>query len=62
MNIPESAFRIRYGHYEFMVMPFRLTNAPDASMDLMNHVFNKYIDMFVIVFIHDILAYSKNVA
>ena len=59
-DIPKTALNSRYGHYEFVVMPFGLTNAPAAFMDLMHRVFHQYLDKFVVIFIDDILVYSKN--
>ena len=59
-DIPKTVFRMRYGHFEFTVMPFGLTNAPVAFMDLMHRVFQPYLDQFFVVFVDEILIYSKS--
>ena len=59
-DVPKTAFRMRYGHYEFLVMSFGLTNATAAFMDLMNRVFRPFLDRFLMVIIDKILAYSKS--
>ena len=59
-DVHKIAFRTRYGHYVFLVIPFGLTNASEAFMDLMNRVFRLYVDQFVVVFIDDILVYSQD--
>ena len=58
-DIPQNAFMTFYGHYKYLVMPFGVTNAPGVFMDYMNKVFHPYLDSFVVVFIDDILVYSK---
>src|SRR4051812_3683935 len=59
-DIQKNAFRTSYGHYEYYVMPFGVTNAPGVFMEYMNRIFHEYIDKFVVVFIDDILIYSKS--
>jgi hypothetical protein len=58
-DIPKTAFKMRFGHYEFTILPFGLTNAPGVFMSLMNRVFREYLDKFIQVFIDDILIYSR---
>jgi hypothetical protein len=58
-DVPKTAFKMRFGHYEFIVLPFGLTNAPGVFMSLMNGVFREYLDKFIQVFIDDILIYSR---
>jgi hypothetical protein len=59
-DVPKTTLRTQYGHYKFLVLPFRLTNAPTLFMDLMNRVFQPYLDKFVVEFIDNILVYSNS--
>ena len=59
-NVPKTAINTRYGHFEFLVMPSGLTNAPATFMDLMQRIFQPYLNQFVVIFIDDIVVYSKS--
>jgi len=59
-DVSKTAFRTRYGHYKYSVMPFGVTNAPGVFMEYLNRIFHPYLDQFVVVFIDDILVYSKS--
>ena len=59
-DIQKTAFRTRYGHYEYAIMPFGVSNAPGVFMEYMNRIFHSYLDQFIVVFIDDILIYSKS--
>ena len=60
VDFPKTTFRTRYGHFEFLVMAFCLTNSPAAFRDLMNQAYRNHLELFVIVFIDDILVYSRS--
>ena len=59
-DVPKTTFQTHYGHYEFLVLPFRLTNALTLFMNMMNWVFQPYLDKYVVVFIDEILVYSNS--
>ena len=59
VDVPKTTFKTQYCHYEFLVIPFGFINASTAFMDLMNRVFQPYLDQFVVVFIDDTLVYTK---